>query len=296
MSGGLTKILNTKTYEPINYRPFPIGRYGVKVGERPIYGIPYLRNADMKPVDSRISNTPRLGQTSGLPDRRPTTQSGEGHCGQMCKCEVPMRGGPNSSVGGGIAGADDDKCQQCGGNIFKDIKKGVAKVGKAVGKAVKGSAKKIKGVAKVVKGVSRVVEGVASTGATIAAALGQPEIAAPLAAVAGVAKGVEEGAKQVQKKARTAQQKSRKIQQESRKMEQEGGVHNPCKKFPGSKDCLSYMKGVRQGRIYLRGGEDEPAVNRFGITPGPRGNEKSSFVATHPMNYRKARLASLIRV
>lgn len=277
MSGGLTKILNTKTFEPITYRPLPIGRYGIKVGERPIYGIPYLRNADMKPVDSRISNTPRLGQTSGLPDRRPTTQSGEGHCGQMCKCETPMRGG-----------ADADKCEQCGGNIFKDIKEGVDKVGKKIGKAVKKSAKKVKGVAKVVKGVSRVVEEVASTGAAIATALGQPEIAGPLAGVAVAAKGVEEGAKKFQQMARKAQQKSR-------KMEQEGGVHNPCKKNPGSKDCLSYMKGVRKGKVYLTGGEDEPAVNRFGITPGPRGNDKMSFVATHPMNYRKARLASLMR-
>jgi len=62
------------------------------------------------------------------------------------------------------------------------------------------------------------------------------------------------------------------------------------------KDATLDPLGVNDLKIHKhRGGQDESAVNRFGITPGPRGNEKMSFVATHPMNYRKARLATLMR-
>ena len=85
MSGGLSIIKNPQTQQAINYRPFPVDRLNINVGERPIAGIPYLRTRNFKPVDSRISNTPRLGQTSSLPDLRMEQMDGEGFFGDVWK-------------------------------------------------------------------------------------------------------------------------------------------------------------------------------------------------------------------
>lgn len=196
MSGGLSSILNTTTYKHINYRPFPVDRLNINVGERPIIGIPYLRNTNMKPVDSRISNTARLGQTTSLPDRR-LNQKGQGET---------MEGGEHTPE------------HMEGGNIIKDVVKGVKKAAKFVKK-------------------KKLISKAANLGATVATALGQPEIAAPLASVGQVASTIGLG--------------------------QEGGQEEE---------------------------EEEQTLPR-----GVRGNEKMSFVATHPLNYRRARLATLMR-
>lgn len=82
---GLTIIKNPDTQKAINYRPAPFNRLNINVGERPIVGIPYLRSRNFKPIDSRISNTARLGQTSSLPDRRMGQQQGEGLLGDIAK-------------------------------------------------------------------------------------------------------------------------------------------------------------------------------------------------------------------
>jgi hypothetical protein len=82
---GLTIIKNPTTQKEISYRPTPFDRLNINIGERPIVGIPYLRTRNFKPVDSRISNTSRLGQTTTLNDKRMTGQNGEGFFGDVLK-------------------------------------------------------------------------------------------------------------------------------------------------------------------------------------------------------------------
>lgn len=151
--GGLTTILDIDTYKQSTDRPMAVDRMDVSVGERPIRGIPYLRNKDMVPMDVKTmlsrdriiskgrQDTARLGQSlPSLPDRREA----------MRNAGVP----------------------QIGGNFKKTVKK----IGETVGKAVK-TAKETKIISKL-----------ADIGAKGALFLGQPEIAAPLQAVSVGAK------------------------------------------------------------------------------------------------------------
>jgi len=153
--GGLTTILDIDTYKQITDRAMAVDRMDVSVGERPIRGIPYLRNKDMVPIDvntmlsrDRIlskgrQDTARLGQSlPSLPDRRTV----------MRNAGVP----------------------QIGGSFKKTIKK----VGKAIGKVVKKARD------------TKIVSKLADIGAKGALFLGQPEIAAPLEAVSIGAKKI----------------------------------------------------------------------------------------------------------
>ena len=205
MSGGLTNIKDIRTYKRINYRPTPFNRQNVNVGERGIVGIPYLRNSNFKPVDARVSNTARLGQTSTLPDRRKTQgkkpeMDGEGHT-------------PEHMEGEGFFG-----------DVWKGVKKGAKYI------------KKKKILSKTAGLVGDVAGKVI---APAALALGHPEIAATAATAGAVATPISKGLK---------------------------------------------MLGL---------GEEEQEEQPVGR--GVRGNERMSFVATHPLNYRKARLATMLK-
>jgi len=209
MSGGLTNIKDIRTYKRINYRPTPFNRQNVNVGERSIVGIPYLRNSNFKPVDARISNTARLGQTSTLKDRRKTQgkkpeMDGEGHTPEHME-------------------------EMEGEGFFGDAWKGVKKGAKYIKKK------------RILSKTAGLVGKVASAAAPIATALGHPEIAAAAKTTGLVANPLSVGLKAI---------------------------------------------GLGEGE-----GEEQPLGNARGV----RGNERMSFVATHPMNYRKARLATMIK-
>tara|TARA_R100000951_G_C2651918_1_gene184650 strand:+ start:1525 stop:2742 length:1218 start_codon:yes stop_codon:yes gene_type:complete len=405
MSGGFTKILDTKTFEAITYRPLPIGKVRINIGERPIAGIPYLRNSNMRPVDSRISNTPRLGQSSGLPDRRKNTSTGGKHTPEHMEggkhTPEHMEGGDDDRIKkavknwksiwsdmssaekknatkyndafrkldqiGGSLSSEDKKMvggaravrflseleqPQDGGSLFGSLKKGFKKLGKKTGKALKktgkafgkagkaiGKAGKAVGkvakkvgkkavkatnyVAKKTKGIASVVGTVADVGLAITSVVpGLQEFAPMMAGISAAAKGVKEIAKKTQratrilKKGSTADKiglvgdlvighlnkKAAEAKRNADASEAMGIMQEASKaREQRKKDHSSFPDDGREWGPFVsasnqKGGQDEPAVNRFGITPGPRGNDKMSFVATHPLNYRKARLASLMRV
>ncbi|GAG07620.1 unnamed protein product, partial [marine sediment metagenome] len=46
--GGLTTILEPETAKEIMYRPFPVNRLNNNVGERPVRGIPYVRDSNFR--------------------------------------------------------------------------------------------------------------------------------------------------------------------------------------------------------------------------------------------------------
>ena len=180
--GGLTTILNTDTYEQITDRPMAVNRMNVNVGERPIAGIPYLRNKNMTPMDvntmlsrDRIlskgrQDTARLGQSlPSLPDRRTA----------MRNAGVPQIGGRVGQFTGLLAPHSSQiGIGQEGGNIFKKIGKTVKKGAKAVGKAVKKARD------------TKIISKLADAGAKGALFLGHPEIATALEGVSVGAKSL----------------------------------------------------------------------------------------------------------
>jgi len=128
--GGLTTILNQETAKQIMYRPFPVNRLNNNVGERPVRGIPYVRdsnyrNMDVNQVLSRDSkfffrqpgnaDTPRLGESL------PSLQDG--------RTREEMKGGAHSS----FTGVEGPQITGSGiKEIGEKIVKGVKKVGKFV--------------------------------------------------------------------------------------------------------------------------------------------------------------------
>jgi len=303
---GLSTILNTDNYEKINYRPTPFRPIRINVGERGgKYGISGLRDARLKPIDvlyqeTRVSNTPRLGeQLPSLPDRR-VSLLGKGNKSEVGDA-TPMEGGAMdikkalkiwNTIHSQMS-ADEKKHVEKANKAISMIKKvidtldsdKIKKIKKSktikwlmglakkqfgsggecmcgegfwadlkkkalkVGKAV---SKGVKGVAKGVKGVAKTVGKVATVGAEIAMVIpGLEELSPVLAEVAVASKGVE-------KLAKGAQKASRKGQQETRKE----------------------LQKIRGGMLSL------PSTS--GVVPGIRSNDRLSFVATHPLNYRKA--------
>jgi hypothetical protein len=279
-----------------------------------IIGYSYLRNAKLQPIDvmykqALYSNTPRIGvQNPSLPDLRMKRQSGGEHARSAVhhgKSEVgdatPMEGGAMdikkalkiwNTIHSQMS-ADEKKHVEKANKAISMIKKvidtldsdKIKKIKKSktikwlmglakkqfgsggecmcgegfwadlkkkalkVGKAV---SKGVKGVAKGVKGVAKTVGKVATVGAEIAMVIpGLEELSPVLAEVAVASKGVE-------KLAKGAQKASRKGQQETRKE----------------------LQKIRGGMLSL------PSTS--GVVPGIRSNDRLSFVATHPLNYRKA--------
>ena len=257
-NGGLSTILNQETAKQIMYRPFPVNRLNNNVGERPVRGIPYVRdsnfrNMDVNQVLSRdnsfffgkgAQDTPRLGESlPSLPDGRTRDM---------------MKGGAQSSLTGVQTGPPI--AESTGGSLKED--KIVSKVAKQVAhltgderaKAIhhfakmygygqdggsfksfmKKVGKAIKKGAKFVKDKKLISRG-ADIGAKIAGVLGQEELVAPL-------EGISKGAK---------------------------------------------MLGFGEGQ-YARAQEELK-----GTSPMPRGIDKQSFVPTHPMNFNRARLSKV---
>jgi len=275
------------------FRPPPVNRVDVNVGERPVVGIPYVRDSNFRTMDqdtkfSRDSSffygngkedTARLGQSlPSLPDRRRTTQEGGSLVAEE-KRKIPKKYKDQlpkkyrdiiEKYGFGEQhececetpvvqeGSGDCTCQQCGGNAFTRL-----------GKFVKGIAKKTKGVAKVVKGVAKVVKPIADVGAKVASVF-KPELAKPLEAISKGAEATEKVASKVQKKSRNLQRTARTVQRQGRRMDSE-----------------AEQNGSGMGRVA------ELMATKGGTVPGPIGVDRQSFIPSHPMNFNKAKLSSI---
>jgi hypothetical protein len=82
----LTSVIVNKDYSLIQKRTSAFDRVNMRVGNgQVLVGHPTLRNANYKPIDvlyqeARMSNTPRIGESMALPDRRltPGQMNGEG--------------------------------------------------------------------------------------------------------------------------------------------------------------------------------------------------------------------------
>jgi hypothetical protein len=130
---GLTAILNQNTFEEIRRRPFPVDRLNRNVGERPVAGIPFLRDSRMSAIDSRgrldrdffinsgISNVPRVGQSlPSIPDLQNKKQEG----GQLTGVIAPV-----VQEGGRFV--------QRGDGFFDFVKRGANIIGNTVARPIK---------------------------------------------------------------------------------------------------------------------------------------------------------------
>tara|TARA_R100000951_G_scaffold59680_2_gene50192 strand:+ start:1163 stop:1852 length:690 start_codon:yes stop_codon:yes gene_type:complete len=225
----LTPIIDNKTYQSSTqkrvraYDPMTI-----MVGKNQLVGIPYLRNAHIKPIDvlvqeTRVSDTPRLGETMLLPDRRLT-----------------------STMEGGSKKVTKKKVEKAIKSFIGDVKKEKKQSGKGiigdVAKSIKVAAKEIDDYAKKTKFISTSL-GIASP---IAKYMGRPEMSLGLYVASTAARQMGYGPQAV------------------------GRVGNPM-----------VMKGS---------GLQKDLETLSTETRGVRGNEKMSFVPTHPMNYKRATL------
>jgi len=226
---GLTTILEQDHYEQIDYRPFPVNRLNRNVGERQIVGISQIFNKNMVNVDSRQrftrddkrffgkgnQDTARLGQSTGLPDRRDVGQVG----GRSIANQLIRKTGRAVKAVGKTAK-----------HVGKQLGHDVVKAGKVIGKeAVK--------VGKFVKDKKIISKGLKVAGIIA------PFV--PIPGAAGFAPGLLAGSK------------------------------------------VADTVGFGAGRV----AEARAEVMRDGR--GVRGNERQSFVPSHPMNFNKARLDKL---
>lgn len=288
--GSGTTILDQDTYEQINYRPFSVNRLNNNVGEKPIVGIPMVRDSNFRTMDMRQKltrdskfffgqghqNRARLGQSlPSLPSRGRDMRTSQvaGAKDHACKCEHP----------------------QDGGNFFKDVGKTVKKVGKFVSKEVK-KAKK-----------SGIVGDLLEGAATGAAFLGQPELAAPLAGAAAFTKKSGFGDKR-----RCAQcggsffgdvkKFGEKVVKGVKSAAKSGIVGKTLEGAAKAADFVgldAFGKPLKQASKFAKKigfGQGRLAQARAEMHrnfPGPRGNDRQSFVSTHPLNFNKARLDTL---
>jgi len=167
----------------------------------------------------------------------------------LLKKHGEMKGGAHCSCG----------CGQCGGSLWADIKKTAGKVAKGVKKGIKKTGKFVSKVGeKVEKGAEKVAEVAGKVGKVVSTAA---EVGTLVTAVipglqelTPILAGVAAAAEGVEK------------------LGKEVAKHSKTAKEVGKK----------------MSGEGLSLPTREGVTPGPRSTDRLSFVATHPMNYRKA--------
>lgn len=264
-SGGLSTILNQETYKQIMFRPMAVNRLDVNVGERPIRGISQMRNANYVPVDSNIRFTRDDKRFFGKP------RSNTARLGQSLN-SLPDRRNDEQVGGNFLKGAAknmcmkaaEKKCDELVGNgmdgegflddAWKGVKKGAKAVGKTVVKGAKAVGKEAVKVGKFIKDEKLISKGAKAAG-VLAGVLGQPEMAIPFAAVGQAADQFGLGI-----------------------------VSDAWRRAPPRR-----IKQIGKGPGQLQTARMELP----GMSAGPRGNDRQSFVPTHPMNFNKARLNSL---
>ena len=252
-TGGRTMI-HTEDWKGITYRPFPVDRMNVNVGERSIVGIPYLRDGNMTPV---MQNTTRSNNFFFAGSRHAV---------------LPRLGSTRSLQ---MSGAGQD-----GGNIFKDAWKEVKKVGRQTGvtsivKDVAKETKKIvddpvgelKSVAK--EGVKDLKKTVKSTGRALGEFAKDP-----------IGETVKEGqrfAKDPVGELKRTKLISRGLQVASYLGQPEAGALSTVARLGGFGQSGGHGMRVR--------------VMNPAPSAGPAGYDSQSFVPTHPLNFNRARLS-----
>ena len=264
----LTSIVTNKNYELPQGRKPAFDRVNMRVGNgQSIVGHPFLRNASMKPIDvlyqeARMSDTPRIGESSSLPDRRINDQTGSG--------------------------------------IFGSIKRGLKKIKKK----------------KILSKTADVVGSASALAAPIALATGRPELAALAGTTSAIAKPtagflksiglgrdktLRKLQKQQEKKELVKTKKAKKVQEAKAEFEkQEAQLARKLAKQDrkiGKLERKAQRGGAGQkiGRsgnpLVMRGsGYAEDIAIARGRARGIGGSEKLTFVATHPMNFKPAKL------
>jgi hypothetical protein len=265
----MATILNTDTFENINYRPFPVDRVNINVGERGLGGgFPTLWNKNMLPVDNRIYYGAPIGMTSS--DKKMMT--GGAHTPEHTEIYEDQEGGQYVPV-------------QMGEGLFKSLKKGFKKA-KKVAKVVKKGAKIVKSVAKVadkigVPGASQVAKVAGATQKSLSMiGVGQDGTEYYEAEGGGffkkLKKGIKKTAKVIGKVGKVA------------------GIAGDVAEALGKEDLAKKLKkGQKIGKAIGQIGGlklPEPIENVRSLG----GDENLMFVATHPANWDRAKLSDLM--
>jgi hypothetical protein len=291
----LTSIVNNTKWDNKPRFVKSYSPYDIQVGRQQIIGHPYLLNSSYKPIEvlvqeTRKSDTARLGQSLQLPDRRkdpePIVEDVKEIEGEVFE---DQEGGRYVPI-------------QVGEGFLKSIKKGIKKA-KKIGKTVKK-------VAGVVKKVAKVADKIGVPGASqVAKVAGTTQKV--LKKVGMGADGTEyyqDGSGSFFKKLKKGIKKAGKI---AGKVGKVAGIAGDVAEALGKEELAKKLKkGEKIGKAVGKiGGEGQTpqAVGRAGNiiamkgsglqetmnlldteNRGVRGNEKMSFVPTHPLNYRKA--------
>ncbi len=291
----LTSILNTEDYQ--NY---PKGRvkayspFNIRVGKQDIVGHPFLRNANIQPVDAlyqqaQISNTPRLGESSTLSNLSRSTNIGDIQPQRQIIFK-DQEGGEYMEV-------------QMGEGFLKTLKKGFKKA-KKIGKAVKK-------VAGVVKGVAGVAEKIGVPGASVVKAVaGKTQKTLKKVGLGDdgteyyqdmeggsffkkLKKGIKKGVKVIGKVGKVADVASEIAgalgkEELSKQLKTGATIGKAVGKLSGEGQTPQAI-GRAGNPIAMRGMGLQEEIQKVSMLPrGVRGADSMTFSALHPLNYTPA--------
>jgi len=290
----LTSIVDNKTYQSSTQkRVRAYDPYEIKAGKSQLVGIPYLRNAQYKPIDvlvqeARISDTPRLGQSMLLPDRRLSPLKKEN--------ETLVRGGARMDLPEIVGDIKEMKAVSKSLKVAIDLAKtlGLDDLVNKLSKVLKiatqtgfGSADKVK------KAVERFIEASQKGGQ-----MGEGILSDLGSALKTIIKNVAKGAVKAEKYARDTKIISKGL-----------AMASPISVYIGHPEIGASLAAASATAKSLGYGQTPQAVGRVGNpmvmkgsglqedikttmaqARGVMGNEKMAFVPTHPMNYKRASL------